>query len=837
MLPVLQLDNKGLFTYSNLLSQVPPGAMTIAQNVVIDRPGIAETRRGFDFYGTALTSYAIKGFVYNNTLLWYCHGGQLAYDSDGVGTWINYSGSFFPPTNNFVNSTQASGNFYFTTNNGVYKLDSVTGTPRRAGGPQALDVTTTLLATGTGTAILNNSQVAYAVVWGYTDANSNLILGAPSEWSYVVNSSGSPQNITVTTTIPAEVTTSYFVQIYRTAGTTSSSIPPGNTFQLADQYTPNSTDIANKYVTITDVTPDALLGAYLYTADGQPANLPNTPPPLCLDICTYNGMTFYLNYSTIQQANITLDGVGAPNGLVANDTLTITDTNSSTVYVYTAKAANNFPSRQFAVVTSGTIAQQIDATARNLVSAINQDPNNTFWYAYYQTGTNVLPGAIILKARNLQTGTFYLNASRTTCWTPVIPSSTNAYISGNFALPGGFMTSKVNQPEAVPVAYSTPVQSGNLSIVLYRGLALQDALYLFTNGGVFRVSGTDPSSLQVILFDSSALLVGLQTPEILNNSIYYNSTQAVCNVSSGGNQIVSRNVERDILQLAVLTNFSSLAYGLAYESDRKYSLFSPTTSVDLIPTQSYVYNWITTAWTQWTRPASAAIVNQANQHLFIADGSGNVFKERKNFSNTDYADESYTITINTISSLNTTFTLASSLNVSIGDIIQQTVSGVQYSTQVTGNDTGTGIINVTTVTGFTTATATSYKSIAQKIKYAPLTCGFGEYLKRYNYWQFAFSNANFMDITATFTTDMYLLPETSTLTPKFASGWGAEPLGFGTIPFGVSTIPEQVIPCYGTQNTSIARWVIVELDLTEAFTSLALDGIMCTFDIISPRGR
>ena len=835
MLPVVQLDNKGLYTFNNLLSQVPPGAMTIAQNIVIDRPGIAETRRGFDFYGTALTSYALKGYVYSNTLLWYCHDGQLTRDSDGAGTWSDYSGSYFPPTNNFVNSTQANGNFYFTTNNGVYRLDSLTGTPRKSGGPQALDVTTTLGNSGTGTAIVTNSQVAYALVWGYTDANSNLVLGNPSMWSYVINSSGSPQNITIVTTIPAEVTTSYFVQIYRTAGTSGSAIIPGNTFQLAIQYTPNSTDITNKYVSITDATPDSLLGAYLYTADGQPANLPNDPPPLCLDICTYNGMTFYLNYSTIQQANITLDGVGAPNGLVANDTITITDQGSLTAYTYTAKVANNFPAREFAVVTSGTIAQQIDATARNLTSAINQDPNNTLWYAYYQTGTNVLPGGIILKARNLQEGPFFVNSSRTTCWTPVLPVSGQTYLSGNFSTPSGFIPSKVNQPDAAPLAYSTPVQSGNISVVLYRGLALQDALYLFTNAGVFRVTGTDPTTLQVILFDSSAILVGLQTPQILNNSIYYYSTQGICNVSSGGNQIVSRNIERDILELSVFSNFSSLAYGVAYESDRKYFLWSPDANTDTIPTISYLYNWITSAYTQWTRPASAGIVNPANQHLFIADGSGNVFKEKKTFTNTDYSDESYTVTISTTDTTLNTITLADSTNVSIGDVIQQTVLMIQYTTQVTGNDTSTGVVNVESAVGFAAGSAINYKSIVQKVKYAPLTCGFGEYLKRYNFWQFAFSNANFNDITVTFTSDMYELPETALLTTKFAGGWGTT--SWGTTPWGLSTIPEQVIPCNPSKNTAIARWVIVELDLTQAFTSLALDGIMCTFDILSPRGR
>lgn len=837
MLPLVQLDAKGLFTYANPLSQVPPGAMSIAQNVVIDRPGIVETRRGFDFYGDALPSFAVKAFVYMSRLIYYCDGGELVYDSDGSGTWVTYSGSFSPPTGNFINSTQANGNFYFTTNNGVYKLDALTGTPKKAGGPEGLDVTPTLGTSGTGTAVVTNSQVAYSIVWGYLDANDNLILGAPTQWAFVTNSSGSTQDVTIVTTIPQEVTTDYFVQIYRTAGTTSSSIVPGNTFQLAVQYTPTAGDITNKYVTITDTIPDSLLGAYLYTADGQPSNLPNTPPPLCQDVTTFNGMTFYINFSTLQQATFTLAGTGAPNGIQNGDTFSITDQTNLTTRTYTGAGANNFALQQFKVVTAGTIAANIDATARNLASAINQDTGNTLWYAYYQTGTNVLPGGIILKARNLQTDAFFLNSSRTTCWTPALPTSGQDYISSNTSSPNSFMVSKVSQPEAVPVAYTFPVQSGNLTISLYRGLALQDALYLFTNGGVFRVTGSDPTSLQVILFDSSAVLVGLQTPQILNNSIYYYATQGICSVSSGGNQIISRNIERDVIQLSVLSNFTSLAYGCAYESDRKYFLFSPANGSDTIAQQSYVYNWITTAFTLWTRPCSTAIVNPSTNKLYVTDEDGNVFEERKSFSNVDYADESVTITINTIDTTNLVFTLASSASVSIGDIIQQTVSGVQYSCQVTSNNITTGEIGVSTATGFVTGSATDYKSISTLIQYTPVTCGFAEYLKRYSSWKFSFSNANFASLTASFTSDMYQIPESATLTPKVTGGWGTETTGWGTIPWGVSSIPEQLIPCDASRNTTYARWVIVKLSLTEAFTSLALDGLMCSFDVISTRGR
>ncbi len=397
--------------------------------------------------------------------------------------------------------------------------------------------------------------------------------------------------------------------------------------------------------------------------------------------------------------------------------------------------------------------------------------------------------------------------------------------------------SKVAQPEAVPVAYTIPVQSGNVTIQLLRGLALQDALYLFTNAGVFRVSGTDPTSLQVILFDSSAQLVGLQTPQILNNSIYYFSTQGECSVSSGGNQIVSRNVERDILQLSGLNNFSSYAYGCAYESDRKYFLFSPSNGSDTAATQAYVYNWITTAYTLWTRTCSAAIVNPSTQRLYVTDLSGNVYEERKSFTNLDYADESYTITISSIDTTNKTFTLTSSSSVMIGDIIQQTVSGTQYSAQVTGNNTAANLITLTTVTGFTASTATGYRSINTTVQYTPLTCGFAQNMKKVSNWKFAFSNANFSSCDVTFTSDIYLQPETATLTPLTTGGWGAEAGGWGSLPWGVSQIPEQLISCNPSLNTSYARWWIVKLSLAQAFTSFALDGVLCSFDVVSTRGK
>jgi len=688
---------------------------------------------------------------------------------------------------------------------------------------------------GIGNVILNNSQVGYQILFGYTDANQNLILGAPSEFLFVSNAAGTTQNITLTITVPNGLSTNYFVQIYRTANTNSLSVPPGNNFQLAIEHQLTAGDISTKSITIIDTVPDSLLGAFIYTADGQPVPFPNSQPPLALDITTFQGMTFYANFTTIQTADITLDSVGAPLGLQVGDTVTFTDQGSLTAYIYTGAGANNAATRQFKIDTSGSIAQNIDATARNLVAMINQDPNNTLWYAYYITGENILPGAIQIVSQNLQNGPFFINSSRQTCWTPQIPAAGQTYLSGNNAQPDGLLVSKVNQPEAVPFAFNLRLQTGGTNTVIFRILALQDAVYAFTSSGIYRITGSDPTTLQTLLFDSSAFIKGLATPQILNNSIYYFSTQGICSVSSGGNQIMSRNIERDLLVLSALPTFSSLAYGVSYESDRAYFLFTPSQNDATQVVQEYRYNWITQSFTLWTRACTAGIVNKGVDLLYVADSAGNIFQERKSFTNADYADEEYDIIITSVDTTNNTFTLVDSSNVIIGDVIQQTIGPNQNTTQVTGNDIGTGIVNVRDATDFVAGTASDFRSIATSITYAPVHGGFSEYVKKFTVWDFYFENADFTSIAVSMSTDFYPQAETVDITPVSFGGWGTLP--WGTFNWGVSDIPEQVIPTWPTKNTVYGHWTIISLNLTQAFTALALNGISATFDIVSTRGR
>jgi hypothetical protein len=77
----------------------------------------------------------------------------------------------------------AQGNSYFTTDNGIYKLEREDLPVLEAGLPPGLDVQVT--TSGAAGVIEPNSQTAYRVVFGRRDAQSNLILSAPSQQAIV----------------------------------------------------------------------------------------------------------------------------------------------------------------------------------------------------------------------------------------------------------------------------------------------------------------------------------------------------------------------------------------------------------------------------------------------------------------------------------------------------------------------------------------------------------------------------------------------------------------------------------------------------------------------------
>jgi hypothetical protein len=316
----------GLYTLPNPLSQVPEGALSVADDAVIDADGIIENRRGFNFYGSALASRASSMLKFKNASVINC-GTTLQYDSDGNGTYVPYAGSYSPVANTRIRSVEFNGSLFFTTSNGIYKLDSLTSTPRTAGIPQPLDLIASFASAPVG--FMNyNSQVAYRMTWARKDANNITTESAPSQRTVIVNNlvnistivkSGS--TATVTTSGPHILAANDIVTISNAesfisvSGITQSAGIATVTTGVAHGL------IVGDTVVIRGANPDAYNGTYViqtvpssttytYFVTGTPASPATGTISTGRDVSAYNGS--YLVLTAPTSTTFTYQIVGNP---------------------------------------------------------------------------------------------------------------------------------------------------------------------------------------------------------------------------------------------------------------------------------------------------------------------------------------------------------------------------------------------------------------------------------------------------------------------------------------------------------------------------------------------
>ncbi len=498
--------------------------------------------------------------------------------------------------------------------------------------------------------------------------------------------------------------------------------------------------------------------------------------------------------------------------------------------------ANNPTTRTFALFTTGTASVNIQNTAQNLVQVINQDPNNTLFIIQYFSAFAALPGQMEIFAQNLSQAAFYVTSSRTTCWTPALPVSGTTYASASVTVQNGIQISQIGKPESIPPSFLETVGSPNFPI--QRVIPVRTALIVVKpEEGVFEITGTSPTSLTVTTLDTTAFINGSETLAALNNSGYFFTTQGVMLVNESGCEIMSRNVQGDILALASSNypTFAASSFSVGYQSDNAYILFLKANPNDDYSTLQYRYNWITQAWTTWNKPCTAAVVNTANDCLYWATPGGYILKERKTFTNSDYADETTAITINSINTVAGTFTLASSLTVNVGDQITQVSGPATYTCFVTANNTVTNVVTVTTTTNFIAGAANDIASINSTVTFMPTACGYPAFVKKFQTWNFEFAAIAFSQCTVSFTTDFFPSAESVVLTPQLANGWGT--FMWGTVNWGVTSPALRPIPVYSTKNTSMGHWAVVTLNLQQAFSGFALCGYTAFFEFQGQRSR
>lgn len=232
----------GLWTSVGEFS-TPPNAQAEASNCVITDQGIIEPRKGMllDPTWDSTTGSSSAG---SSSGLWKLYDGRFVTHVGNASTGIFYSNGVSSMTAMTTEQTTTTypfrkvglavpgasfvQNWYFATNGGLFYVDSGDWTVLKPAGirapaPPDVAVDKGVAAAGrwqwaTDSSEVPNAKAAYRVVWGRKDANSRVMLGAPSGREIAHQTGGSAGDVAYcygTAHSVPEVTSDYFFQVYR----------------------------------------------------------------------------------------------------------------------------------------------------------------------------------------------------------------------------------------------------------------------------------------------------------------------------------------------------------------------------------------------------------------------------------------------------------------------------------------------------------------------------------------------------------------------------------------------------------------------------------------------
>ncbi len=854
---MIQLANKGLYTMPNALSQVPPGSLLTGENVVVSYDGLLSGRRGIKQYGTALSGANFEVFqefdYKGTTLIWY--GNSLAvssvdpskyyfaYDSDLAGTWIQTTHPFPGPAyalTDTYRSAQSNDNIYFTSVSGILKTDDPAHALYSAGGLPGLDGSAVLV--DSSGFMSTNTAVAYRMTWSYTDANNNVIQGTPSTRVVIENSSGGSRNVTLTFTIPLGATTSYSYGIYRSLMSATAATEPSDELQLVITGNPTSGEITARTFTVTDSTPESQLGAALYTNSGQQGiSQANNIPPVASDMCFFNGYMIYGSVTTQQVFLLSLLSAEPTDGIQVGDTFTVT--RGLATFTLTAATSENVGLGHFKVFTGGDPGSDILLTKQSLIHVLNLYASNTICYAFdasTSAAASTLPGDFYLQEQGIGGGAFGVASSRSTCWTPALTPTPADNLSKSGGGTGTGLCSKYLEPEAVPVVNTIAV--GNPNFEWLRCLPLRNSVIVLKADGLFQLTGaTFPFTVTTL--DTGTILTAPESPAVMNNQVFAYTNQGVVAISETGPGIVSRPIENELQVISsyLYPDFPRVTFGTAYQTDRKYILATISSSEQFTKaTACYVYDTITEAWTKYIYPVAIwdLLESPVDHRLYAASASvvyPYVFRERKTFTDVDFADIELPVTVTGASGL--IVMVNSTAQAQVGwSLAQLTLESLADAAKILRISVITGIIDATHLTvrdlvpWDTTGTVFSAyeQPIPINVKYAPITCGNPGIVKFFQEAQFFFQNISFDFITFHFSSDFIASTSPTPLIPKdFAAGWGTFP--WGEIPWGGGTFLAQSMRTYVPLPSKRAHWLNINISLSQAMTQFTYAGMVLTY--------
>lgn len=865
---VLNLSFAGIHSTTNSLNdQTINGGLLKADNVVIDQPNIAKSRRGFKKYNTQNNESIRSLATYKSNLVVFTDSKLMS--DDGTGTYTTLSSSISSPLpSKKFHYVESNKNFYYCDSNGVFKLDSLSSVPVLSGAPEALAITS-LTGYTVGTALPGSKQVAYRVVFGYKDKNNNLILGAPSDRKIIANTGGSTENIIGLVRVPNEILNpisgsniTYFFQVYRSTATGLTVTPddelqqvyeasiiidptdPDFNLYLADG-TQDPSDIANSlYVLFNDITPESMMGAFLYTDETQEGiTQANYRPPLCKDTELYKNCVFYAN--TKGYSSFSSNVLGVKDSATADadifgkgDTITIGTGADARIFEGVDTLSPTPTNIEFVISSNASPSLAIQETVQNFIDAVNN--SDCLCYAFYSSSDSEMPGRFTLKARNQEDDNISITTSKPNAFSPSINNSKTISEENRNRV----YFSKPQQPEAVPILNYIDVGSANYDIK--RIVALRDSLFVLKSDGIYRISGESASSFNCKLFDGTTNVIASETAVAFNNMVFCVADQGIITISETGVSIISMPIENELFKLAEYNNFASLSFGVAYSSDRKYILFAPTESDDTTCTQAFIYNSYTNTFVRWDMSRSCGIVRPSETtqgELFLGTIDGITYQERKNFNLFDYCDDEYNVSIIssqaykvTVSSLPTEvgvgFTISQGVLSSIIEKIEERIVIPDDP-----NDPPYTVFDLTLSNNsiYSIDDAIIYTPIKKVIEWFPITCNNPSFFKHFREITFMFLEAQFRDLSFSVYSDSSPDSEETQITATSLGAWGYG--GWGLLPWGGEVGGRQAIRSYIPLEKSRCRWLDLTLTSNQALTQFEVSGISLMYSLASERDQ
>lgn len=254
-----------------------------------------------------------------------------------------------------------------------------------------------------------------------------------------------------------------------------------------------------------------------------------------------------------------------------------------------------------------------------------------------------------------------------------IKAASIAEISDNEEKSNRIYYSKLNQPEAVPIVNYLDVGAQNKAIL--RIFPLRDSLFVLKEDGLFRISG-ETAPFTVTLFDSSCIIIAPDSLDVTNNAMYCWTTQGISAIRESGVDVVSREIDTIVLSLndSTCSYFSRATWGVGYESDNSYTVYTVQDADDTVATIGYRYSPLTQSWTVVDKSYTCGIVKKEDDRLYVGAGDTNFLEmERKNFTRSDYADREYAADLTASTSIGEdTLTVGSIISdLKAGDVVVQ----------------------------------------------------------------------------------------------------------------------------------------------------------------------